>query len=108
VAVKIKHQEKLLVVVFSQGLAQLLRIVNCWVCSFAWLQPFTVEITGGKGAAVVAVYDAVDVEHRNDVEFEMIFEIVDEHLFLSVFWVEEGIHQSMNHPGSASLSRVHS
>ena len=108
VAVKIKHEEKLLVVIFSQGLAQLLRIVNRWVRGFAWLQPLTVEITGGEGAAVVAVDDAVDVEHRDDVEFEMIFQIVDKRLLLFIFWVEESVHQSMDHPGSACLSRVHS
>ena len=79
--VEVQVQEKLLLVNIHYIFAEFLCVVNCGMELLAWLQPFSVEVTGGQGASVVSVYYAVYIQHRYDIDFEIIFQVLHEFLF---------------------------
>ena len=107
VPVEVEVQEELLLVGLLQGLAQFLGVVHGGMEDFARLEILSVEVARRQGTSVVTVDDAVGVQHRYDVDFEMLFQILHELLFLRRRRVEEEVHQALDHPGSVGFAGMY-
>jgi hypothetical protein len=55
-----------------QLLAELLRVEYTRVQNFGGVVPFSVEVTGCQGAAVVSINHTVHIEHRHKVKLEFL------------------------------------
>jgi hypothetical protein len=56
----------------------LFAVVDAFVQEFVWLQPFAVQVAPEQRAAVVALHDAVRVQHRHDFEDEVLAQFAGE------------------------------
>ena len=81
-----------------------LHIVNDWVQDFGRSFPSSVEIATRQWASVVAVDDAVGVQHGDDFEHE----VVSEYLCLRIVRVGQKIEDTLHHPWADRLTRMHS
>lgn len=108
VPVEVEVEEELLALHFLQCLAQFLRIVHRRMHCLAWLGPLPIEVARGKRASVITVYHAVDVQHRNNIELEMVFQIFHKDFLLVSRRIKQAVDQAVHHPGRASFPWMHS
>ena len=66
--------------------------------------PAAVQVATCQAAPVVAVDDAVRVEHWDYFEYE----VLSEHFGFNVIWVSQKGEDTAHHPGADRLARVHS
>ena len=85
-------------------LHQPLGVENGRVKGLVWSLPAAVQVATCQAASVIAVNDAVGVEHWDNFEYE----VLSQHFGFNVIWVGQKGEDTAHHPGADRLARVHS
>ena len=89
---EVEIKEELLLVLLLKGLAKLLGVINCRMKHLIRLQILSVEVTSCQRASVVPIDDSICVQHRYDINFKVLSQILHELLFLRRRRIEKEIH----------------
>lgn len=82
---------------------ELLYWVHGWVEKFWGIFPLSIEVTASKGTSIVTVDHTVRVQHRNNLEYE----IVSQKLRLFIFGIRQKEQQTTHHPATYSFAGMH-
>jgi uncharacterized protein (DUF697 family) len=69
-----------------QLLTELLSVEYTRVQNFRRVVPFSVEVTGGQGAAVISINHTVHIEHRHKVKLEFLAKKLSYFFLLLCLW----------------------
>ena len=93
------HNDATLLVLF---LDHLFGGVDRRVQHLTWMLPPAIQITSGQRAAVITIYDAVRIQHRNDFEHVVLSQLVR----LLGVWVCQEFDRPKHHEGADSFAWV--
>ena len=100
VEITVEHKSSLLVNLLDQALCVEDGRMQCLV----WRLPSSVKITSCQTTPIVPVDDTIGVEHRHDLEYE----ILTQHSSLDVVRIGQESQHTAHHPRAHRLTRVHS
>lgn len=66
-----------------------------------------IQVDRCERAAVVSIYDAVGVEHRHEVEIEVVLQILNQQLLFVALRVQQALQQPVHDPAGLGFARVH-